>query len=109
MLGGTDGKGAMVLAERLRTAVEQHAEAESRLPDDTSILTASLGVAAAMPDREGAWQDIELIASAERALAQAREAGRNTVIAGYTRLGRPLVGTSFAPFRSMFALLRKRA
>jgi hypothetical protein len=31
-------------------------------------VTTSLGVAVAMPDREGAWQDIELIASAERAL-----------------------------------------
>ena len=70
-------------------------------------MTASLGVAAAMPDREGAWQDIELIAAAERALAQAREAGRNTVIAGYTRLDRPLVGTSFAPFRSMFLYFEK--
>ena len=29
--------------------------------------------------RHSAWQDIELIASAKRALAQAREAGRNTV------------------------------
>jgi diguanylate cyclase (GGDEF)-like protein len=78
VLGGTDCNGAMLLAERLRIAVEN-----IKLPNPASptaaLLTASLGVAAATPDREGAWQDIELIASAERALAQAREAGRNTV------------------------------
>jgi PleD family two-component response regulator len=68
----------MLLAERLRAAVEN-----MKLPNPASstgpFATASLGVAVAMPDRQGAWQDIELIASAERALAQAREAGRNTV------------------------------
>ena len=68
----------MVLAERIRIAVESMKEPNPTSPT-IPFLTASLGVAAAMPDREGAWQDIELIASAERALAQAREAGRNTV------------------------------
>lgn len=79
VLGGTDPKGAMVLGERLRSAVEQMQRPNPASPSKP-MLTASLGVAAATPDREGAWQDIELIASAERALAQAREAGRNTVI-----------------------------
>lgn len=78
VLGSTEGKGAMVLAERLRAAVEN-----LRRPNPASpagpFVTASFGVAAALPDREGAWQDIELIAGAERALAQARESGRNTV------------------------------
>ena len=79
VLGGTDAKGASALAEYLRTAVEQMQRPNPASPT-SSILTASFGVAAATPDREGAWQDIELIAAAERALAQAREAGRNTVI-----------------------------
>lgn len=78
VLGGTDGKGAMVLAERLRVAVESMKKPNLASPS-IPFLTASVGVAAATPDREGAWQDIELIAAAERALAQAREAGRNTV------------------------------
>ena len=78
VLGGTDGTGAMVLAERLRIAVEAMKKPNPASPT-IPFLTASLGVAAAMPDRDGAWQDIELIASAERALAQAGEAGRNTV------------------------------
>lgn len=79
VLGATDGKGAMVLAERLRAAVE-HMKKPNPASPSLPFLTSSVGVAAAMPDREGAWQDIELIAAAERALAQAREAGRNTVI-----------------------------
>jgi diguanylate cyclase (GGDEF)-like protein len=78
VLGGTDGRGAMVLAERLRAAVENLQKPNPASPT-TPFLTASLGVAAALPDREGAWQDIELIAAAEHALAQAREAGRNIV------------------------------
>jgi diguanylate cyclase (GGDEF)-like protein len=79
VLGGTDAKGASALAEYLRTAVE-HMQRPNPASPTNPMLTASFGVAAATPDREGAWQDIELIASAERALAQAREAGRNTVI-----------------------------
>jgi diguanylate cyclase (GGDEF)-like protein len=78
VLGGTDRKGAMVMAERLRTAVENLRQPNPS-SSTTPLLTASLGVAAARPDREGAWQDIELIAYSERALAQARESGRNTV------------------------------
>ena len=68
----------MTLGERLRVAVENLKRPNPASPT-TPFVTASLGVAAATPDREGAWQDIELIASAERALARAREAGRNTV------------------------------
>jgi diguanylate cyclase (GGDEF)-like protein len=79
VLGGTDSKGASALAEYLRGAIE-HMQRPNPASPTSSILTASFGVAAATPDREGAWQDIELIASAERALTQAREAGRNTVI-----------------------------
>ena len=78
VLGGTDAKGAVLLAERLRVAVESMKRPNPASPS-AAFVTASLGVAAATPDRDGAWQDIELIASAERALALAREAGRNTV------------------------------
>ena len=79
VLGATDNKGAMVMAERLRAAVEGLKTPNPASPTP-STLTATLGVAAATPDREAAWQDIELIAAAERALSRAREAGRNTVV-----------------------------
>ena len=78
VLGSTDGTGAMVLAERLRITIEGLKKPNPASPT-TPFFTATLGVATALPDREGAWQDIELIASAERALSHAREAGRNTV------------------------------
>jgi diguanylate cyclase (GGDEF)-like protein len=78
VLGGTDSKGAMVLAERLRASVEALRKLNPAAPA-SQILTASLGVATMTPDRDGAWQEIELIAAAERALAHARESGRNTV------------------------------
>lgn len=78
VLGGCDIKGAMLLGERLRVAVENLKRPNPASPT-TPFLTASFGVATATPNREGAWQDIALIASAERALAQARESGRNTV------------------------------
>jgi len=79
VLGGTDGKGAIVMAERFRAAIEV---LQKPNPASTTgpIITASLGAAATMPERDAAWQDIELIAAAERALAQAKEAGRNIVV-----------------------------
>lgn len=78
VLGGTDADGAMVLADRMRVAVEK---LEKPNPASTTApnITLSLGVASVMPDREAAWQDIELIAAAEKGLAQARETGRNRV------------------------------
>jgi len=79
VLGATDAKGALTMAEKLRMTVES-----LKMPNPASpsapFLTLTLGVAAATPDREAAWQDIELIAAAERALSQARESGRNTVV-----------------------------
>jgi two-component system chemotaxis family response regulator WspR len=78
VLGGTDVRGAMVLAERLRQAVEQMQKPH---PASTSgkIVTVSMGLAAMMPIREAAWQDIEIIAAAEKALVQAIESGRNRI------------------------------
>lgn len=78
VLGTTPAEGAMIVAERIRAGVEQ-----LRHPNPASttgpVVTVSLGVASVLPDRTAAWQDIDLIAAAERALAQAIEAGRNTV------------------------------
>ncbi len=79
VLGGTDSRGAMVLGERLRASVENLKKPNPASPS-IPFLTVSLGIASVIPDRDAAWQDIQLIASAERALTQAREAGRNTVM-----------------------------
>jgi two-component system cell cycle response regulator len=78
VLGSVGQDGAMVLAETLRASVEA-----LKFPNQVSttgpILTLSLGVASVKPERDAAWQDIELIATAERGLAQAKEAGRNRI------------------------------
>ena len=78
VLGGTDVGGAMGLAEKIKGEVDA-----LKLPNPASTtgtyVTLTLGVASVTPDREAAWQDIELIAIAERNLALAREAGRNRV------------------------------
>jgi diguanylate cyclase (GGDEF)-like protein len=79
VLGHTDATNAMAMAERLRSAVEA-LQIPHPVSTTSGVMTATLGVASAMPDREGAWQDIELIAAAERALAVATESGRNRII-----------------------------
>jgi diguanylate cyclase (GGDEF)-like protein len=83
VLGGTDSKGAMVLAERLRLAVSG-LNMRNPASRTSEFITASLGVASAVPDREATWQDISLIAAAERALGRATEAGCNVVSADTT-------------------------
>lgn len=81
VLGGTDAKGAMVIAERMRNAVEALKKPN---PASTTgpLVTLTLGVASVFPGRDDEWQDLELIAMAERALAQARESGRNQIAQG---------------------------
>ncbi len=78
VLGGLSEEGAMVLAEKLRVAVEA-----LKTPNPASAsgpnVTVSLGVASVKPERDAPWQDIELLATAERGLTQAKEAGRNRV------------------------------
>jgi diguanylate cyclase (GGDEF)-like protein len=79
VLGGVNEEGAMVLAEMMRAGVDA-----LRFPNPASstgpTLTLSVGVASAKPDRDAPWQDIQLIAAAERGLVQAREAGRNRIV-----------------------------
>ena len=66
----TDAGGAMVLAERLRTAVE-HAEWPER------PVTASIGAATLLAEMEG---EEALVSAADQALYAAKVAGRNCVL-----------------------------
>jgi diguanylate cyclase (GGDEF)-like protein len=78
VMDGSDSEGATLVAENLRAAV-----ASLALPHPVSKtadhVTITLGVATVVPSREATWQEIELIARAERALLQAKELGRNRV------------------------------
>jgi two-component system, cell cycle response regulator len=79
VLGGVGAAGATVLAEMLRDNV-----GTLKLPNPASTtspnLTLTLGVASATPQLDAPWQEIALIAAAERGLSQARDAGRNRVV-----------------------------
>jgi len=78
LLSGTDHAGALVVAERLRGKV-----ADLAIPHAGSSagphVTISLGVATATPGTDQALED--LLATAERALSQAKLRGRNQVVA----------------------------
>lgn len=79
VLGGMDVRGSLQLANRLQAAVNQLALAHPASPISSHI-TVSFGVATLMPARDAEWQDIELIARAERALSQAKQSGRNCIV-----------------------------
>lgn len=78
VLGRTDSDGAASLAAKLQGAV-----AALKLPHPVSSsathVTVSLGVATALPSRGATWQEIELVAAAERALSEAKQLGHNRI------------------------------
>jgi len=78
ILPGTDDKEGAI-AERCRTAIEQMAEPHE-FSAVSSVVTASVGVATARPNQDS--DPVELIERADKALFQAKEAGRNRVVLG---------------------------
>lgn len=72
LLPDTSEEDAMVVAERLRTAVES-----AKLMGTSMTLTISLGVATY--PTHGEWQD-ELVSRADQALYQAKQLGRNSAV-----------------------------
>ena len=81
VLGRTDSDGAYTLATKLRSMVEALELPHPESPTADRVTT-SVGVATMVPSRNTTWQEIELIAAAERALSQAKEGGRNRVARG---------------------------
>jgi diguanylate cyclase (GGDEF)-like protein len=67
--------GAVLLAEKLRAAVEAH-RFESPMPLGGAIVTCSFGCAQMTP---GMQSEEELLGAADRALYAAKSAGRNRV------------------------------
>jgi two-component system chemotaxis family response regulator WspR len=72
VLGGVGPEGAAGVVDILRRRIEA-----LKFADDPSAtnpaFTVTLGVASAQPQLENAWQETELIATAERGLADARQ------------------------------------
>ncbi len=69
LLPSTDAQGALILAERLRAAIENHGW-------KVRAITSSFGVATLQPNTKAA---AELLKSADEALYQSKESGRNRV------------------------------
>jgi diguanylate cyclase (GGDEF)-like protein len=78
VLAATDGPGAVVMAEKLRQTIEGlHVKAAPEAPAE--FVTASIAAATAVPERESAWEELDLIKAARYALREARTAGGNRV------------------------------
>lgn len=73
LLPDTEMQGALVLAERLRQAIEDWS---LEMPGGRLKVTASMGIASLDPSMKGA---VDLIDAADRALYQAKRAGRNRI------------------------------
>ncbi|GAB4511652.1 MAG: hypothetical protein Tsb0026_14860 [Sulfuricaulis sp.] len=78
ILPETDTRNAVLLAERLRTAVEAMGYAHPTSKISCNV-TVSIGVASLVP--AGQQTSDELIAMADRALYRAKQTGRNRVVA----------------------------
>lgn len=75
MLMNTSLEGARVVAEEIRTRIEELGIENKKI---NSVVTISLGVASAVPNME--MEPYDLIDAADRALYKAKESGRNKVM-----------------------------
>jgi diguanylate cyclase (GGDEF)-like protein len=78
VMSRTDPQGASLVAHRICAAVEavamKHPESEV-----SPHVTVSVGVSTSTPAVDSHWEELELVAAANRALTQAKEAGRNQI------------------------------
>lgn len=80
VMSRTDQQGASLVAHRICAAVEalalKHPDSEA-----SPHVTVSVGVSTSTPAVDSHWEELELVAAANRALVQAKEAGRNQIAA----------------------------
>jgi len=80
LLARTDQQGAFRVAYKLRSAIE-----ELELPHPRSLahknVTVSVAVASTTPALDSSWEELELVAAANRAVGEAKTRGRNCVVA----------------------------
>ena len=79
VLASTDGEGGYNIAERLRQAIEE-LQVPSANDAPAPVITASVATATAVPQRESAWEELDLIKAARHALREARATGGNRVL-----------------------------
>jgi diguanylate cyclase (GGDEF)-like protein len=78
VLSGTDLAGAMRVAERVREAIEALEIPASR-DAGCPVVTASVSFASAIPKRQSAWEELDLIKAARHAMREARAEGGNQI------------------------------
>jgi diguanylate cyclase (GGDEF)-like protein len=79
VLASTDAAGGFSIAERLRQNIEELA-VPSATDAPAPVITASVATATAVPQRESAWEELDLIKAARHALREARALGGNRVL-----------------------------
>lgn len=79
VLASTDSSGAFNISEHVRQCIETlHLPAAKDAP--AGVVTASVATATAVPQRESAWEELDLIKAARHALREARATGGNRVL-----------------------------
>jgi diguanylate cyclase (GGDEF)-like protein len=88
VLASTDGPGAFNISEQVRQSIESlKLPAAKDAPAD--VVTASVATATAVPQRESAWEELDLIKAARHALREARATGGNRVLRANMGLAGP--------------------
>ena len=79
VLASTDASGAFNISEGVRRCIEAlNLPAAKDAP--AQVVTASVATATAVPQRESAWEELDLIKAARHALREARATGGNRVL-----------------------------
>lgn len=79
VLASTDGPGAFNISEHVRESIEA-LKLPSAKDAPSTVVTASVATATAVPQRESAWEELDLIKAARHALREARATGGNRVL-----------------------------
>ena len=79
VLASTDGPGAFNISEHVRECIEA-LKLPSAKDAPSTVVTASVATATAVPQRESAWEELDLIKAARHALREARATGGNRVL-----------------------------
>lgn len=88
VLASTDGPGSFKIAEQVRAAIRAlQLPAAKDAPDE--LVTASVATSTAVPQRESAWEELDLIKAARHALREARASGGNRVLRANLGLAGP--------------------
>jgi len=79
VLASTDAPGAFNISEQVRLSIEQ-LQVPAAKDAPANVVTASVATATAIPQRESAWEELDLIKAARHALREARATGGNRVL-----------------------------